>query len=79
MVSSALWLDFTRRGYVVGVVLAALLTAVVYAYAGQVVTIFADGAVFLELQPARVAALVILSVLMGVVLPVQVFALRRAA
>ena len=79
MIGTALRLVFTRRGYVLGAVLATLLTAALYAYAGQIVTIFADGTIFVDADPTRLAALVVLSLLMGLVLPVQVYAVRRAA
>jgi hypothetical protein len=79
MIGTALWLVFTRRGYLLGAVLATLLTAALYAYAGQIVTIFADGTIFVDADPTRLAALVVLSLLMGLVLPVQVYAVRRAA
>src|SRR5919198_2438731 len=79
MIGTALRLVFARRGYVIGAVLTTLLSAALYAYAGQIVTIVADGTIFVDPEPMRLAALVALSLLMGLVLPVQVFALRRAA
>lgn len=77
-IGAALRLVFARRGYMAAV-LTALLTAALYAYAGQIVTVFADGTVFVDPDPAHLAALAVLSLLMGLVLPVQVFAVRRAA
>ena len=44
-IGTALQLVFARRGYVLGGVLATLLTAALYAYAGQIVTIFGDGTI----------------------------------
>src|SRR5438876_5429987 len=79
MIGTTLRLVFTRRGYVIGAVLTTLLTAALYTYAGQIVTVFADGTLFVDLEPTRLAALAAVSLLMGLVLPVQVFAVRRAA
>ncbi|GAC1408274.1 MAG: hypothetical protein NVSMB65_22010 [Chloroflexota bacterium] len=76
---AALQLVFERRGYRAGGVLAAFLTAALYAYAGQIVTVYADGSTCVDLQVSRLVALMVLALLMGLVLPVQVFALRRAA
>src|SRR3989441_2359984 len=79
MIGTALRLVFARRGYVIGAVLTTLLTAALYAYAGQIVTLVADGTIFVDPEPTRLAALVALALLMGLALPVQVYAVRRAA
>ena len=79
MIGTTLRLVFARRGYVIGAILTTLLTAALYAWAGQIVTVFADGTVFVDPEPTRLAALVVVSLLIGLVLPVQVFAVRRAA
>jgi hypothetical protein len=73
----ALRLVFARRGYVAGTIVTALATAMLYA--GQIVTVYGDGTVFVDPDPVRIAALIALSAVMGLVLPVQVYALRRAA
>jgi len=79
MIGTALQLVFASWSYRAGASVTALLTAVLYAYAGQIVTIDVGGTIFVDPQPTRVAALVVLSLLMGLVLPVQIFAVRRAA
>jgi hypothetical protein len=78
-IGTALQLVFTAWRYRLAGVLATLLTATLYAYAGQVVTFYSDGSVYVDTEPTHLAALALLSLCMGLVLPLQVFALRRAA
>ena len=79
MIGTALRLVFGRRGYVLGALVTTVLTAALYAWAGQIVTLYPDGTIYVDTEPAHLAALAVLSLLMGLVMPVQVFALRRAA
>lgn len=79
MIGTTLRLVFGQRGYVVGAVVATLLTAALYAWTGQIVTLYPDGTTFVDPDPAHLAALAALSLLVGLVLPMQIFALRRAA
>jgi hypothetical protein len=69
----------TTRGKHLAGLLTAALTAALYAYAGQIVTVYGDGTVYVDTEPTHLAALVVLSLLMGLLLPLQAFALRRAA
>ena len=50
----ALRLVFAQRGYVAGGIVVALATAALYAYSGQVVTVFADGTVFVDPDPHQI-------------------------
>lgn len=79
MIGTALRMVFGRRGYVLGAAVTTVLTGALYTWAGQIVTFYPDGTIYVDTGPAHLAALVVLSLLMGLVLPVQVFALRRAA
>jgi hypothetical protein len=76
---TALQLVFTQWRYCLGGALTVVLTAALFMYAGQIVTFYGDGTVYVDTEPTHLAVLVLLSLMMGLVLPLQVFALRRAA
>jgi len=78
-IGMALQLVFAQWRYRLGGLLTAVLTAALYAYAGQIVTFYGDGTVYVDTEATHLGALAVLSLLMGVVLPLQVFAIRRAA
>lgn len=78
-VDTALRLVFRGRGYVVAAVATTLIMGAFYAWAGQLVTFYPDGSVYVDPDPAHLAALAALALLTGLVLPVQVFAARRGA
>jgi hypothetical protein len=79
VIGTALRLVFGQRGYLLGALVTAVLTAALYAWAGQIVTWYPDGTTYVDTEPTHLGALVVLSLLMGLVLPTQVYALRRAA
>jgi hypothetical protein len=74
----ALRLVFSRRGYMILAGCAMLLSAALFSYAGQMVTVYGDGSVFVDTDPTHVAALAVLSALMGLAVSMQIFALRHA-
>jgi hypothetical protein len=78
-IGPALRLVFARWHFRLAGMLTAVLTAAFYVYAGQIVTVYADGSVYVDTEPTHLAALAVLSLLMGVVVPLQLYALRRAA
>ncbi len=78
-VDTALRLVFRGHGYVVAAVVTTLIMGAFYAWAGQLVTFYLDGSVYVDPDPAHLAALAALALLTGLVLPVQVFAARRGA
>lgn len=79
MIGLALRLVFGRRSYAIGALIAMVLTMALYAWAGQIVTFYPDGTLYVDSELTHLIALMVLSLLMGMVLPMQVFALRRAA
>jgi hypothetical protein len=79
VIGTALRLVFGHRAYILGTLAATVLTAALYAWAGQIVTWYPDGTTYVDTEPTHLGALLALSLLMGLVLPMQAYALRRAA
>ncbi len=78
-IGTAFQLVFTQWRYRLAGALTVVLAAALFMYAGQIVTFYSDGSVYVDTEPTHLAVLALLSLLMGLVLPLQVFALRRAA
>ena len=78
-IGTAFQLVFTQWRYRLAGTLTVVLAAALFMYAGQIVTFYSDGSVYVDAEPTHLAVLALLSLLMGLVLPMHVYALRRAA
>jgi hypothetical protein len=68
-----------HRRYATVMVLAALAMAALLAWSSKLVSIFPNGGLYLEPNLRVGAAVLVLSALLGLLLPLQVYAWRRAA
>lgn len=70
---------FSRPQYVLLAFLTTVLMAILYAVAGQLVTVFPDSSLFWELTKQKITPVFVLSTLFGPALALQVYAFATAA
>lgn len=69
---------FSYRRYKIIFLITALLMAFLYINAGQIITFFPDG-VYFEFSPIRIFTIIAVSILFGLVLPMQLYSLKMAS
>lgn len=77
-ISEAFRTVFSRPPYVLLALLATTLMAVLYAFAGQLVTVFPDGSLFWELTRQKLIPVMVLSALFGPALALHTYAFATA-
>jgi hypothetical protein len=69
---------YRQRTYQVAAIIGAAAMAILLAWSSQIVTIFPEGGIFLDVDALTLVGITLAAILMGITLPLHWFAWRRA-